>query len=183
MRIMYLLLFSVISSLSHAQIDKPCAPMFNVQMRALHSNKTVNLCDVVKNKTVLVINTASHCGFTSQFKGLEALHQRYKDKGLVLLGFASDDFFQESNDEKESANICYVNFGVTFTMLAPTKVRGDKANAVFLELNKQTSSPSWNFNKYLVNADGKVVEKFGSRVKPDDANLTTAIETLLNAPQ
>lgn len=156
-----------------------CPEMFDTVMRVLHSDTSVNLCDVVKGRPVLVVNTASHCGFTPQFKGLEKLHQTYKDKGLVVMGFASDDFFQESSSEEESATICFVNFGVDFTMLAPTHVRGGKANKVFASINRQSSSPSWNFNKYLLDANGKVVGHFGSRVAPDDKKIVAAIEALL----
>ena len=99
------------------------------EYRKLHSKDSVDICALMENKTVLVVNTASHCGFTSQFKELEALHKKYKDKGLVIVGFASDDFKQEDADEEKAAEICYLNYGVTFTMLSPTAVTGDKANA------------------------------------------------------
>ena len=186
-RILALLIFSS-SLLAQAEsVVSPASPdgqaacpaMFNVSMRLLHSQKSVNVCDIVRGHPVLVVNTASHCGFTPQFKGLEALHEKYKDKGLVVLGFASDDFWQEDKSEAEAAKICYVNFGVTFTVFAPTAVRGDDVNHVFAELNKQAGKPSWNFNKYLVDANGKVIEHFGSRVKPDSPKLTSAIDALL----
>jgi glutathione peroxidase len=182
MRLMMMLLLASLSVFVQAQtpVQKTCAAMFNTEMRLLHSDKSVNLCDVVKNHAVLVVNTASHCGFTPQFKGLEKLHQTYKDKGLVVLGFASDDFYQEDDSESEAAKICYVNFGVTFTMLAPSHVKGDKANKVFAAINKQSKAPSWNFNKYLIDANGTVLEHFGSRVKPDDIKLAAAIEAALN---
>jgi glutathione peroxidase len=177
-------LFATVFALEALADNTPaaCPPMFNTSLRVLHSQQTINLCDRVKGHPVLVINTASHCGFTPQFKGLEKLHQTYKDKGLVVIGFASDDFFQEDNSEEEAATICHVNFGVTFTMLAPTHVRGDKANAVFAEINRQSSSPSWNFNKYLIDANGKVVQHFGSRVSPDDASIAAAIDKVLLPP-
>lgn len=164
---------------SYAVEPAQCAPLFNTNMRLLHSDKMVNVCDLVKNHPVLIVNTASHCGFTPQFKGLEHIYQAYKDKGLVVLGFASDDFYQEANDENEAATICYVNFGVTFTVFAPTHVRGSDVNPVFAVLNKATSSPSWNFNKYLVDSHGKVVKKFGSMTKPDDADFIKAVESLI----
>src|SRR5690606_26705968 len=137
------------------------------EYRKLHSKDTVNICELMENKTVLVVNTASHCGFTSQFKGLEALHKKYKDQGLVVVGFASDDFKQEDGDEEKAAEICYLNYGVTFTMLAPTHVTGDQANPPFKALAQQSEQPKWNFNKYLLGKDGKVVEHFGSKVKPE----------------
>jgi len=155
--------------------EPPCADIFNHKFRKLHSQKEIDLCTLTSNKTVLVVNTASHCGFTPQFEGLEALYQQYKEKGLEIIGFASDDFVQEDNDESKAATICYVNYGVSFSMLAPTNVRGKKANAVFKTLNEATRSPSWNFNKYLVSANGQQIKHFGSRTKPEDESLRTAI--------
>ncbi len=154
-----------------------CPEFLDQEMRKLHSKDQVKLCEVVDNKPVLIINTASHCGFTKQFKGLEALHQRYGDD-LAVVGFASNDFRQEAKDEAEAAEVCYVNYGVTFTMIAPSHVKGDDANPVFRELARQTEEPSWNFNKYLVDRDGKVTH-FGSRTAPDDKALTAAIESVL----
>lgn len=147
--------------------------------RKLHSTDSVNLCKLVENKVTLVVNTASHCGFTKQFKGLEALHKRYKDKGLVVVGFASDDFNQEDKDEGNAAGICFKNFGVTFTMFAPTKVKGAEANTLFQYLNTESGEPKWNFNKYLLGKDGKVIQHFGSMTEPDSANLKKAIDEAL----
>ena len=156
-----------------------CPDYMQQSMRQLHSQNEVNLCELVEQKTVLVVNTASHCGFTPQFKGLEQLHQQYADKGLVIIGFASDDFFQEDNDESKAADICYQNYGVTFTMLAPTSVRGKNANPVFKMLNETVGSPRWNFTKYLIDKDGEVVSRFGTRVEPNDPKLLKTIESLL----
>jgi glutathione peroxidase len=158
-----------------------CPAFLNQQYRKLHSSQDVDLCKAFAGKPMLIVNTASHCGFTSQFEGLEALHKKYKDRGLVVLGFASDDFNQEDKDEARAADICFVNYGVTFTMLAPQHVKGPNANAVFRELARQTQEPKWNFNKYLVSADGKVVQHFGSTVKPDSKQLNDAIESLLKS--
>ncbi|MEZ5573031.1 MAG: glutathione peroxidase [Halioglobus sp.] len=156
-----------------------CPDYLNHDMRKLHSKDSVNLCQLGADKPMLLVNTASHCGYTPQFKGLEALYEKYRDQGLVVVGFASDDFRQEAKDEEKAAEVCYVNYGVTFTMLAPTHVRGDEANPVFRELASQTQSPSWNFNKYLVDRSGKVVEHFGSNTTPDSAELAQAIERVL----
>lgn len=156
-----------------------CADMFDHEMRKLHSKQQVDICKLVSGKPALIINTASHCGYTRQFKGLEALYQRYKDQGLVVIGFASDDFNQEAKDEAKAADICYVNYGVTFTMLAPSAVKGEQANPVFKVLGEKSQSPKWNFNKYLVSNDGSLIQHFGSNVKPSDAKLNSAIESLL----
>ncbi len=153
-----------------------CPDYLQGEYRKLHSSENVTLCQLVENKVVLAVNTASHCGFTSQFKGLEALHKAYKDKGLVIVGFASNDFNQEDKDEEKAAGICFLNFGVTFTMLAPTHVRGEEANNFFKYLNRESSAPKWNFNKYLLGKDGKVIEHFGSTTGPDSEKLKKAIE-------
>ena len=159
-----------------------CIAPLQGEYRKLHSTQSVDLCQLAGNKVTLVVNTASHCGFTSQFKGLEAINQAYKDKGLVVIGFASDDFKQEDKDEAAAAGICYGNFGVTFTMLAPTHVRGKDANNLFQYLSAQASAPSWNFNKYLLDKNGKVIEHFGSMTGPDSDKLKQAIEKALATP-
>lgn len=156
-----------------------CPDYLQGDYRKLHSSDTVNLCELATDKPMLVINTASHCGFTKQFKGLEALHEKYKDQGLVVVGFASDDFNQEAKDEEEAADICFVNFGVTFTMLAPTHVKGENANALFKSLAAQADEPKWNFNKYLLDKNGKLVEHFGSTDAPDSKKIAKAIEAVL----
>ena len=175
MRLLLFLAFSFVSSGLWAK----CPDMFNTQMRQLHSDKMIKLCELVENKPVLVVNTASHCGYTPQFKGLESLHQQYKDQGLTVIGFASNDFNQEAKKEAEAATICYKNYGVSFTMLAPSKVKGDQANPVFIKINKQSQQPSWNFNKYVIDKNGKVVARFGSSVKPGDKQLQQAIKKVL----
>ena len=128
---------------------------------------------------MLIVNTASHCGFTPQFTALEALHKEYQEQGLVVIGFPSDDFFQEEDDEKDTADICFVNYGVTFTMLSPVHVYGSEAHPIFKALAEKTTAPKWNFYKYLVSADGKTVKHFNSRVKPDSDMLVSAINKIL----
>ncbi|GAA78878.1 MULTISPECIES: glutathione peroxidase [Pseudoalteromonas] len=170
----------------HAQtesIDKhvatTCQDFTNVNIRKLRSEESINLCQF-KNKPLLIVNTASNCGFTPQFKGLEALYKQYKSQGLVVLGFPSDDFFQEENDEKATAKVCFINYGVTFPMFATSEVRGSDANPIFKHLNEQTSSPNWNFYKYLVSADRKTILRFNSKVSPDSEKMITAIENTLS---
>ena len=171
-------IFSVVlifGSAAHAG----CPEYLDHSMRKLHSKENVNLCQVQGGKPMLVINTASHCGYTPQFKGLEALYQQYRDRGLTVVGFASDDFRQEAKDEAKAGEVCYVNYGVTFTMIAPSPVKGPDANPIFSELAEQTQAPSWNFNKYLVDSSGKVVQHFGSNTSPDSKVLQAAIESVL----
>jgi glutathione peroxidase len=156
-----------------------CPAFLNQDFKKLRSEQSINLCEAYAGKPLLIVNTASHCGYTPQFKGLEALNQKYRARGLVVVGFPSDDFKQEAKQEAETAEICYINYGVTFTMLSPSVVTGRNANPVFKELARKSTEPSWNFNKYLVSADGKVVRHFDSNVKPDSAQLNQAIEQLL----
>ncbi len=176
---------AILFSLCFAQFsyadEQTCSKTFSHSMKKLHSNDTIDLCELTKGKTVLVVNTASHCGYTKQFKGLETLHQQYGDQGLVMLGFASNDFYQEAANEEEAAKVCFVNFGVSFTMLAPSRVKGKQANPVFQVINEQSAKPSWNFTKYLINSEGQVVERFSSSVRPDAAALKQAIEKSLTS--
>ncbi|MFB2619349.1 glutathione peroxidase [Shewanella mangrovisoli] len=167
------------SLLSTSAFAATCPSYLDVEMRKLHSDEKINLCELTQGKPVLLVNTASNCGYTPQFKALEALHKEYKDKGLVVIGFPSDDFFQEENDEKDTAKVCYINYGVTFTMLATSPVRGSDANSVFKYLGDKAGSPKWNFYKYVVSGDGNTVQQFNSKVKPDSAELKQAIESVL----
>jgi glutathione peroxidase len=163
-----------------APAAQQCPAYLDHEFRKLHSSQSVNLCKAYAGRPMLIVNTASHCGFTPQFKGLEAIHAKYKDRGLVVVGFASDDFNQEAKDEAEAATTCFLNYGVTFTMLAPLHVKGPDANPVFKELARQSEAPGWNFNKYLVKSDGKVSQYFGSMVSPDSAKFSAAVEKILN---
>lgn len=180
----YLILLFSLSLLSFSvQAEQAACPDFlDYQLPKLHSNETINLCEVAQNKPLLVVNTASHCGYTRQFEGLEALHQKYQQQGLFVIGFASNDFNQEAKDEAETERVCRENFGVTFTMIAPSFVTGQQANPLFQEINRQSEQPGWNFNKYLIDSDGRVVAHFPSKVEPEDAELITAVESLLAKP-
>ncbi|MEC7376543.1 MAG: glutathione peroxidase [Pseudomonadota bacterium] len=156
-----------------------CPSFLDHEQRRLHSSESVNLCDIAAGKPLLVVNTASRCGYTGQFEGLEALHKRYAGRGLVVVGFASDDFRQEADTEAEAAKVCYKNFGVTFTMIAPGAVTGQDANPVFADINRQSQPPRWNFTKYVLDREGNVVDTFPSRVRPEDPALISAIESVL----
>jgi len=158
-----------------------CPAFLNHDFQKLHSSEHVNLCTAFAGKPLLLVNTASHCGYTPQFSGLEAINKKYGARGLVVVGFPSDDFNQEAKDEAETAHVCYENFGVTFTMLSPLPVTGAATNPVFRELARQTKEPSWNFNKYLVRPDGTVIEHFDSDVTPDSPQLEAAVERLLSS--
>ncbi|WP_312484783.1 glutathione peroxidase [Stutzerimonas nitrititolerans] len=157
-----------------------CPALLDHELPKLRSSDRIDLCEAFQGKALVVVNTASHCGFTPQFKGLEALYQRYKDEGLEVLGVPSDDFFQESDDEAETAEVCYVNYGVTFTMTQTQPVRGHDATPLFRDLAEQAGrAPLWNFHKYVVDRNGQVVDYFSSKVKPDDPRLIAAVEKAL----
>ncbi|HUR85988.1 MAG TPA: glutathione peroxidase [Solirubrobacteraceae bacterium] len=133
-----------------------------------------------RGKVVLVVNTATACGFTPQFEGLEKLYRGRRGRGLVLLGFPSNDFAsQEPRSDKEIATFCKVNFGVTFPMFAKSKVVGGGANPLFRDLTKAAGAPKWNFNKYLVDRRGKVVARWGAETEPRDPALVKRIDKLL----
>ncbi|MDW3712182.1 MULTISPECIES: glutathione peroxidase [unclassified Pseudomonas] len=157
-----------------------CPPLLQHSMQQLRSKETIDLCQRFAGKPLVVVNTASHCGFTPQFKGLEALYQRYKDDGLEVLGVPSDDFKQEADDNAETAKVCYVNYGVTFAMTQPQHVTGDEATPLYRDLIAQSGqSPRWNFYKYVVDRQGKVIAHFSSLTKPDDEDLVRAVEQAL----
>ncbi len=160
--------------------NSECPELFDYQARRLHSTESVDLCKLTQGKPVLVVNTASHCGFTGQFKGLETLNQGYADTDLVVLGFPSHSFRQEDSSEEKTASVCYQNYGVTFMMLSPTDVIGAQSNQTFRYLSKQGYQPKWNFNKFLIDREGQVVEAFSSQVKPMSSEIMSKINALLN---
>jgi glutathione peroxidase len=172
-------LIGMLSLLSTGTRAADCPAFLNHDFAKLHSSETINICKAYPGKPLLLVNTASHCGYTPQFRGLEAIYKKYGDRGLVVIGFPSDDFNQEAHDQAETAQVCYVNYGVTFTMLAPLAVTGNSANPVFKELTRQSQAPTWNFNKYLVSSDGRVIHYFDSSIPPDSPEFESAIEQLI----
>lgn len=158
-----------------------CPATLNHTLPRLQDEKPQSLCQY-QGKVVLAVNTASYCGFTGQYKGLEALHARYKDAGLVVLGFPSNDFAQEKGSNKEIAEFCENTFGVKFPMFAASSVRGEKANPFFRHLMAQGATPArWNFYKYLIGRDGKLIDSYSSMTGPEDRKLVAAIEKSLKA--
>lgn len=145
----------------------------------LQDEKPQSLCQY-RGKVVLVVNTASFCGFTGQYKGLENLYSRYKDKGLVVLGFPSNDFSQETGNNQQIADFCESTFGVKFPMFVKSSVKGPQASALYQQLAQQSgTAPRWNFHKYLLARDGRVVDQYSSLTAPDSATLVQAIEQQL----
>lgn len=159
-----------------------CPAALQQTFMRLQDEKPVPLCQY-SGKVVLVVNTASYCGFTPQYRGLEALYARYKDRGLVVLGFPSNDFAQEKATNREIADFCENTYGVKFPMFAKSSVRGPQANPLFRYLAGQTGhQPTWNFHKYLLGRDGSVIAHYGSMTGPEDKALVRAIESQLAKP-
>jgi glutathione peroxidase len=149
-----------------------------------NAGKPVNLSDY-KGKVLLIVNTASKCGYTSQYEQLEAIHKKYAPKGFLVLGFPSNDFgAQEPGSNEEIAKFCKLNYGVSFPLFEKNPVKGATKQELFKILTEEsgksmTGEVNWNFEKFLVGKDGKLVGRFPSKVKPDSAELTSKIEGLL----
>ena len=127
-----------------------------------------------------MVNTATECGFTGQFDGLETLYEENQDEGFVILGFPADDVaHQEPRSDEEITDFCKANFGVSFPMFEKSNVKDAPVNPVFEKLNAALGAPTWNFNKYLLDREGRPVERFDVTTVPDDAELTSAIDRLL----
>ena len=160
--------------------NEQCPPLLNYSSTPLLGGEAVNFCQAYRGKVILAVNTASQCGYTPQFKGLESLYQEYKTRGLVVLGFPSNDFKQEHEDPKETAKVSFQQYGVTFPMFAKTQVSLNGANPFFTELARQSGvTPQWNFQKYLINRSGQVVKTYPASVTPEDILLRLDIESIL----
>jgi glutathione peroxidase len=157
-----------------------CAPALSHTFLRLQDEVPQNLCQY-QGKVIMVVNTASFCGFTSQYEGLEKIYARYKDKGFVILGFPSNDFGQqEPGSNKEIAEFCKNTYDVKFPMFAKSSVSGKDANPLFkMLINKTGTSPKWNFYKYLIDRNGNIVESYNSLSKPDGKSITSEIEKLI----
>ncbi|MBX3725557.1 MAG: glutathione peroxidase [Xanthomonadales bacterium] len=161
------------------------APLLDVEFRPLAGRDAVNLCERYAGQVLLVVNTASKCGFTPQYEGLEALSAELSDRGFAVLGFPSNDFMnQEPGSEEEIQAFCTNTYGVQFPMFEKVSVKQGQAHPFFDALAGQAGAtwPAWNFHKYLIGRDGTVVASFGSRTRPDDAALRSAIEAELAKP-
>jgi glutathione peroxidase len=167
------------AAVSGGAAQPPCPPILNHEFSTL-MDEPVSLCQF-GGKVVLIVNTASECGYTPQYDGLEKLYRRYRDKGFVVLGFPANDFGgQEPGTNKEIAQFCQVNYGITFPVFAKTAVIGAKANPLFRELAAKTGKPPrWNFHKYLLDKSGRPVVVFESAVEPEDRRITSQIEKLI----
>jgi len=163
-----------------ASADNGCAPLLAHEVRPLTGSESGTLCERFSNEVLLIVNTASHCGFTPQFEALETLHRRYGERGLRVLGFPSDDFRQELEDEGEIASFCRLNYGVSFPMFGKIGVTGADAHPLYRDLSAATGrAPSWNFNKYLVDRTGRVLAHYGAGEQPLGERLIRDVEAAL----
>ena len=173
----------VISPAARAQAagDATCPPLLRHSFNRLQDGSPQSLCQY-RGKVILVVNTASKCGYTKQFDALEGMYARYKDRGLVVIGFPSNDFNQELETNKEIAEFCRTTYGVKFPLFQKDAGGSLTVNPFYVELAKATGqAPKWNFYKYVVDRDGKAVASFKSSITPDSRELTTLIERLLAA--
>jgi glutathione peroxidase len=175
------LMSAVLLSLLGGAAQAACPALLDRTLPRLQDEKPQDLCQYA-GRVVLVVNTASFCGFTSQYKDLEALNDRYRERGLVVLGFPSNDFgAQEPGSNKEIADFCENTFGVRFPMFTKTRVSGNPVEPLFADLRQRTgAAPKWNFHKYLIGRDGTSVQSFGSSVSPRDPGFIRALEKNLD---
>ena len=175
---MRIVLFALLLGVA-ASSQAACPPLLDHKVSTL-LDEPASLCQY-EGKVLLVVNTASQCGFTPQYEGLEKLYRRYRDRGLVILGFPSNDFGgQEPGSNKEIAQFCQANYGVSFPMFSKTAVAGTRAHPFYAMLAARTGSrPGWNFHKYLVDRNGERVTAFQTEIEPSDRRLVATLEKLL----
>jgi glutathione peroxidase-family protein len=157
------------------------AKIYSFQVKTI-DGKGMSMAEF-KGKTLLIVNVASRCGFTPQYKGLEALYEKYKDKGLIILGFPANNFmFQEPGDNEEIKKFCSLKYNVTFPMFSKIEVKGKNIDPLYQYLTQESESPaevSWNFNKFLVTPEGRVAAHFGSKTEPESKELVEKLEVVL----
>ena len=176
MRYLALFLFLAVAQVNAAD----CPPLLDAALPTLSDDKPESICKY-RGKVLLVVNTASECGYTPQYEGLEKLYRRYKDRGLVVLGFPSNDFgSQEPGSNREIAKFCEANYGVSFPMFARTSVARGEVNSFHAKLAASSGArPAWNFHKYLVDRRGTKALSFVTGVEPGDPKFVKEIERLL----
>jgi glutathione peroxidase len=174
--------FLLLAALGSTPALAACPPLIDHTFPSL-TDQATPLCRF-QGKVLLVVNTASQCGYTPQYEGLEALYRRYREKGLVVLGFPANDFGgQEPGGNRDIAKFCEVNYGVSFPMFAKSGVLESNANPFYKTLAAKTGErPRWNFHKYLIDRSGEKVLSYGSAVEPGDRKLVGEIERMLATP-
>lgn len=166
---------------NHANAEQSCPQLLDFSAKKLGSSEQINLCKAYAGKVILVVNTASQCIFTSQYEGLEKLYDDNKAKGLVILGFPSNDFGnQEPGGEEKTQQFCKLNYGVSFPMFSKISVKGEQAHPFYKALIQTADAkPRWNFHKYLIGRDGKLIDSYASWTGPQSSTLRKAIEAAL----
>lgn len=160
--------------------NEGCQPILSHTIRPLMAPDAQPLCEDHAGKVLLMVNTASQCGFTPQFEALEVLHQRYKSQGFEVLGFPSDDFRQELDSEAEVAQFCELNYGVSFPMFQKIHVTSGDPHPIYRDLASASGIyPRWNFNKYLLDRNGRVIAHFDATELPLGQTMISAVEALL----
>ena len=171
---------SATQAASDVAVAQECPPLLHYTFNKLQTGEPQSMCQF-EGKVLLVVNTASYCGYTHQYEALEAIYRKYRDRGLVVVGFPSNDFGgQEPGSNGEIAEFCRSTYGVQFPMFEKGSVSKINANPLFVELAAKTGkAPRWNFHKYLIDRNGVPVASFASAVTPDDPELVSLIERLL----
>jgi glutathione peroxidase len=178
--IMFMIFVAMVTGLAQAS-----GGLLDRSFRPLAGKTPVHLGSEYGGDVLLIVNTASKCGFTPQFEALEAMNAKYGPRGFAVLGFPSGDFReQEFEDEDEIREFCTLTYGVKFPMFERVHVVGDDATPLYRDLARATGeAPKWNFHKYLVGRDGRVLAQWGSRTTPDDPEIVAAIERALQTPR
>ncbi len=174
-------LFTLIATLLSFPALSCNSSLLDQNFRRLASSDTINLCQEFSGKVLLIVNTASKCGYTPQYEGLEKLHEKYQQQGLVVLGFPSNDFMgQEPGSEAEIQDFCRLTYDVKFPMFEKTPVKKEHAHPFYVQLAKLSGTyPTWNFHKYLIGRDGQLITQFSPHTKPFDENVIATIEHAL----
>ena len=169
------------TNIAEDKVDMTCPETLNFNFKTLGGEDTVNLCDQYKGKVIMIVNTASKCGYTPQYDGLEAIYRKYKDQGFVVLGFPSNDFGgQEPGSEEQIKAFCRLTYGVEFPMFEKTRAAERNADPIYKMLGAISGEfPEWNFHKYLIDRDGKLVASYKSAVKPQSDIVVNKITGLL----
>ena len=177
MRLTLGLLLLLASQLANARV---CSDLLDVNVRTLNSNEVVNLCEAYQGKVLLIVNTASKCGYTDQYGELEGLYDKMRDEGLVVLGFPSNDFGgQEPGTEQQIRDFCVNTYAIRFPMFQKTRVKPPNADPLYQRLGDAAGYPRWNFHKYLIDRDGQVVDSFASAVSPYSGQILSSVRRLL----
>ena len=176
-----MLLGALLTFFAATSASDACPATLDFTKRTLNGEERVDLCKRYLGKVVLVVNTASKCGYTYQYEGLESLYRRYRDRGLVVLGFPSNDFGgQEPGSERQIQKFCRLTYGIQFPMFEKTHAARQKADPLYRTLGELAGEyPRWNFHKYLLDRDGHLVKSFDTRVEPEGQEIVQAIESLL----